>query len=139
MKRENVKYVEVLSVQGDWRKRIHIETFKDGACLCVTSGSEEMYIDNIGYLTHRWGPDQWREIKEPEYVPYESVEDFKDRLADGLVLAKKGFYPQRIVSTGSNCVWVAKRDETEEIYFDSLFECYTWYSDGAPCGKIKER
>lgn len=140
MKRENIKYVEVLTYPGIWEKRILLQKIAGGKCLCVAEGYEETYIDSdtSTFVVDSCRASEWREIKELEYVPYESIEDFKDRLAGGLVLVKKGFYPQRIVSTGSNCVWVAKRDETEEIYFDSLFEFYIWYSDGAPCGKIKE-
>jgi len=116
-----------------WEKRIAID-LECIPILCVDKPDEEKYLNRECYDTDWW--DQWREIKEPEYVPYETMEecfeDLKDvwiRYKDTPTLIHKiihfDFY-RDVVKIGD---WVHN--------FRVVFEVFEKI-DGIPCGKLKE-
>jgi len=53
-----------------WEKRIAVD-LECNPVLCVDIYYEEKYLNFEYYDVERW--EQWREIKEPEYITYETM------------------------------------------------------------------
>jgi hypothetical protein len=133
-KQREVHWVEVKLASFDfWVKRIAID-LKCNPVLCVEPNYKEQYLNFEAYDTERW--DKWREIQEPEWVPYETMEECFEDLKDVWI---------RYKNTPTLIVKITQFDfknNTLDIdnwtcTLDHVFETFEKL-DGTPCGKLKE-
>ena len=121
---------------GKWSERIFLyKNPVNKKFVCVAESDEEAY---------RKGGNSYNEIgwvyaiEIPEYIPYDSVDDFKDRLSDGLVLRGNNTAPDRIVCVSEiDGLYIANGIGTYRTSYKEFLENCRWFSDGAPCGKLK--
>jgi len=115
-----------------YEKRIAVD-LECNPVLCVDLDFEEKYLNFEHYDVEWW--DQWREIKEPEWVPYETMEEcFNDLKKDQFMIKRKEYI---------YCVAVACMDDSGCRIYDDLYsfkQIFNYYTklDGTPCGKLKE-
>jgi len=76
--------------------------------------------------------------KNSEYVPYESIDDFRQRMPDGLVRFKNDEFPSKVIAFDEEYVYIYENCNLSEHTFEDFLKHYTWFSDGSPCGKLKE-
>lgn len=115
-----------------WKKRIAVD-LKCNPVICVASGDEEDYLNWLGYLTAPW--NQWREIKEPEWVHYETMEECFEDLKDVWIRYKK------TITTVLKVTQFDFKNNTSEIddwtyTLEHMFKTFEKL-DGTPCGKLK--
>jgi len=118
--------------QKVWKKRIAVD-LECNPVLCVDPDDHEKYLNFEAYDIIKW--EKWREIKEPEYVPYETMEEcFEDLKKDQFMVKRKecNFFTAIIYIDGSGGVTY-----NDNFSFNELLDNYTKL-DGTPCGKLKE-
>lgn len=122
------KYVEILD-KGDtkWVKRIWLDTV-EGGVYCVDYTDESRYLNNKSYERRLW--EDWREIKEPTFVQFDTIEEAKV-LKDKWIKDKTG---GEYLITGFDDDNVLVKGDWMALWY--LFEEFTY--EGKPCGKIKE-
>jgi hypothetical protein len=124
--------VEVKS-GNEWAgdRRIFVKHGKNDSVIVVVSSDNKNFKNGNGFDTMRYEDCDWREIKEPEIVPF----DFLDaEFLIGKVVKKKGTGGIFIIhSVVNSCIYL----DQATIFYNKLLENYT-FLDGLPCGKVKE-
>ena len=121
----------------NWKERIFLyQNPNNKEFVCVDDKDEEAYRKGeYGYSRIYW--EYGEEIPKPEYIPYDSVEEFLDRLPYGLVRFGNEKDPSRIVDVDEDTVYIAEGCNISEYDFEEFLSDYKWFSDGSPCGKLK--
>lgn len=139
---KDIKYVEVLCTNANvdsYEKRIFLESFEDGSCMCVLKGQEDRYLSEQPYGMYRWSKGKWREIKEPEYIPFDKDELFENLADRWMVNEKNNHIKVKAFSFFDNdsvLIFDPTKSGITCLTSFSLFNEYT-FIDGTPVGKIK--
>lgn len=133
-KQREAHWVEVRNHDNRrWEKRIAVD-LECIPVLCVYTGHEEDYLNWKSYEVTEW--TQWREIKEPEYVPYETTEECFNDLKDAWIRYKD-------TPTSINKIIQFAYDKDVVKIDNWLYDIESLFNnfeklDGTPCGKLKE-
>ena len=135
--KQNPHWVEVRDENCDkWEKRIIIDNFSNGKCLCSINDDSDDYQKGNPYRTKIW--NYWREIEEPkkpQYVPFDTVQECFDALADKWIT--NNVLRAKIKAFDFEAGGGYLKVNNEWLCFDALFK-YWKQLDGTPCGKLKE-
>ena len=126
----NLKIGDKIEVKnGEWEERIFIKHGNHKGkvtAICVRECDEAEFLnDSADFNVRGW--TEWREIKEPEYVPFD-FSDAKD-LIGKTVKDEEGYYI--LIMVVDNGIYISG----SYFYFSELLSRYT-FIDGTPCGKI---
>jgi len=135
-KQRKAHWIEISLKHTDyyWEKRIAVD-LECNPILCVHPDYEKEYLNWESYCTIRWH-HQWREIKEPEYVPYETMEECFEDLKDVWVRYKNTPGSVNKIIQFHSLTNTCKLNDWN-YGMVSLFHNFEKL-DGTPCGKLKE-
>lgn len=116
-------------------ERVVIDFPLMGGCLCVAQAYEDDFLSGGMYETSSYY--HFEEIKEPEYVPFETLEDFMPYI-DCWFRIKGESHMRKIVSVDFNCSKPIMFTECALYNTKQLWETFEMYhnNEWIPVGKL---